>query len=498
LRALVEKIKEVLFAVVPITVLVLVLSFTLTPLEPHLIIRFSIGAVVLMAGLTLFLMGVNIGITSIGNHMGAALAKRNSLLILIVAGLALGFFISIAEPDLHILAQQVDEVTKGLLPKFALVVVVSVGVAVMLALGMVRIVYNAPINIFLTVAYIIIFVLAIFNPPEILAIAFDASGATTGALTVPFILALAVGVSSMKKDSRASEEDSFGLLGIVSAGAIMGPMVMNLFTRSQFTAGEMAADTVVSQSIFTPFLQNFPDVSADVAIALSPMLLIFIFFQIVYFRLPAKQFIRTVVGMGITYFGLVLFLVGVNAGFMDAAREIGKKMAMFENRFIVIGLGFLIGLVTILAEPAVHVLTDQVEDVTSGYVKKRLVLFTLCLGVGASVALSLLRILIPGLQLWHFLLPGYIISIIMTFFAPKLFVGVAFDSGGVASGPMTATFILAFSQGVAAATPGADVLADGFGIIAMVAMTPVLALQILGLLFLLKTKTKKGGAEKNG
>jgi hypothetical protein len=496
LRVLGQKIKEVLFAVGPITVLVLILSFTLTPLETPLIIRFVIGAVLIMVGLTLFLLGVNIGITPIGNHMGSMITKRNKIWIVIIAGLALGFIISIAEPDLHILAGQVSAVTSGMVTKFAIVGVVSAGIAVMLAFGLVRIVYNIPLYLILTVMYGIILVLAVFTSREFLAISFDASGATTGALTVPFILALAIGVSTLKKDSKASEKDSFGLVAIASTGAIIALMLMSIFSKTQGLTGTLEQDTVVSNAVFMPFIQKFPHIALEIFIALSPILLVFVFFQAVHFKMPAKTFITTLIGMTLTFLGLVFFLVGVNAGFMDAAGLIGQKMALLDNKIYVVAFGFILGLLTILAEPAVHVLTNQIEDVTSGYVKKRLVMLTLSLGVGAAVALSMLRIVVPGIQLWHYLLPGYIISIAMTYFVPKLFVGIAFDSGGVASGPMTATFILAFSQGVAGATEGADVLADGFGMIAMVAMTPIIALQALGLLFLIKTK--RGGAKKNG
>ena len=496
MRVLGNKFKEALFAVGPITVLVLLLHFTLTPLETPLILRFLIGAVLIMVGLTLFLLGVNIGVTPIGNHLGEMITKKNKIWIVVAAGISLGFLISIAEPDLHILGGQVSAVTSGLITKFAIVGVVSAGVAVMLTVGLVRIVYNIPLYIILTVLYGIILVLAIFTSPEFLAISFDASGATTGALTVPFILALAVGVSALKKDSKASEKDSFGLVAIASTGAIIALMLMSIFTKTQGLTGVLEQNTAVSNTVFLPFIQKLPGVALEILIALSPILLVFVFFQAVYFKLPAKAFLTTLIGMVITFAGLVLFLVGVNAGFMDVAGLIGQKMAVLDSKIYVVAFGFVLGLVVILAEPAVHVLTDQIEDVTSGYVKKRLVMLTLCVGVGAAVALSMLRIVVPGIQLWHYLLPGYILSIAMTYFVPKLFVGIAFDSGGVASGPMTATFILAFSQGVAGATQGADVLADGFGMIAMVAMTPIIALQALGLLFLIKTKRR--GAKKNG
>jgi len=482
------KIKEVLYAVLPVTFIVLILNFTLTPLDTPLIIRFLIGAALIIIGLAIFLVGVDIGITPIGNSMGGKIAKTDKIWIVIILGSVLGFVISIAEPDLHILAGQVALVTSGVISKAGIVVIVSVGIGILLSLGLVRILFNLPLNKLLTVLYSIVFLLAMFSSREFLAISFDASGATTGALTVPFILALAAGVSALKKDSIAAEEDSFGLVAIASAGAIIAVLIMGITSGTEELSGSLGIQESASTLIISPFLQRIPVITKEIFLALLPILLIFLVFQKVSFRLSAKSVRKIMFGVLFTFIGLVLFLTGVNAGFLDVGRVVGSSMALLDNNAYVIVVGFILGLVTILAEPAVHVLTHQIEDVTSGYVKRSAVMFTLSVGVGFAVALSILRILVPEIQLWHYLVPGYLISIGMSYFVPELFVGVAFDSGGVASGPMTATFILAFVQGVAQASTGASVLADAFGMIAMVALTPLIALQVLGLVFKLKTK----------
>ncbi|HCR83526.1 MAG TPA: DUF1538 domain-containing protein [Lachnospiraceae bacterium] len=491
----VTKLKEVLASVLPITIIVLVLNFTLTPIETPLIIRFLIGAVLIIIGLTIFLIGVDIGITLIGNNMGATVARSNKLWFVVITGVILGFFISVAEPDLHILAGQVDSVTSGLISKASIVVVVSIGIAIMLTIGLIRIVFNFPLYKLLTMIYGVIFILAFFCSPEFLAISFDASGATTGALTVPFILALAIGVSKMKKDSKASERDSFGLVAIASTGAILSVMLMSIISKTDQITGGFEQENVSSLIVY-PFIHEFPKISGEIMIALFPVLAVFLIFQKASFKLSKKEVRKILFGVLFTFIGLVLFLVGVNAGFMDVGGAVGYTVASLDNKLYVILVGFILGVVTILAEPAVYVLTHQIEDVTSGYVKRKVVLLTLAIGVGVAVALSIIRILIPALQLWHYLLPGYVISIAMSYFVPKLFVGVAFDSGGVASGPMTATFILAYAQGAAESIEGANVLVDGFGMIAMVAMTPLIALQILGFIF--KLKAKKGGLEGCG
>jgi hypothetical protein len=491
LSLFIEKLREVLLSVVPITIIVLLLNFTFTPLEIPLLIRFLLGAVFIILGLAIFLVGVDIGITPIGTFMGSALAKTNKYWIVGIVGLFLGFIINIAEPDIHILAGQVDFVTAGGISKLSIVVVVSIGIGLMLALGFLRIVYNVPLYKFLSITYLLIFALALFSSPEFLAIAFDASGATTGALTVPFMLAIALGVSSLKKDSKASEKDSFGLVGIASAGAIISVLMMSILSKSDKLKGTMEYKISQETSLITPFMEKLPVVLVEVTLALLPIALLFLIFNFVSFKLTKRPFRKIVKGLIYTFVGLVLFLVGVNAGFMDVGGIVGHKLAMLENKFILVLTGFCLGLVTILAEPAVYVLTHQIEDVTGGYVPRKLVLIALSIGVGFSVALSMLRIIVPEIKLWHYLLPGYIIALGLMYVAPKLFIGMAFDSGGVASGPMTATFILAFAQGAAEAIEGANVMVEGFGIIAMVAMTPLIALQTLGLIF--KIKAGKGG-----
>ncbi|MDR1736108.1 MAG: DUF1538 domain-containing protein [Oscillospiraceae bacterium] len=488
LNAFASKLKENFFAVAPITAIVLILHFTVTPLGTPLLLRFLIGSVLIVLGLSFFLIGVDLGVTPLGSHTGVALAKSNKLMIVIVAGFILGFFISVAEPGLIVLADQVGAVTKNQISSISILIAVSVGLAVMLAAGFVRIFYNFPLYKLLIALYLVIGVMSVFTSPEFLGIAFDSSGATTGVLAVPFILSLSVGISALKRDSKASEKDSFGLVAVASTGAILAVMILNLVTKtSSFSS---ALPTSESQS----FMNLLPDTLFDCLKTLLPLLVILIILQFAVFKISRKAFRRMLVGFIYAYLGLVLFFLGVNGGFMDVGAIIGDGLTALDNKFYIIAVAFVIGMLTILAEPAVYVLTHQIEEVTSGYVKRRAVLISLCIGVGLAVALSVVRTLVPGIMLWHYLLPGYIIAIALTFFAPKLFVGIAFDAGGVATGPMTATFILAFTQGAAERFEGANLLTEGFGMISMVATMPIITLQILGIIFKIRAR-KKGTGE---
>ena len=491
MNILVEKIREVFVSVFPITVIVLILHFTIAPVELYQLFRFIIGAVLIFFGLSVFLLGVDLGVSQIGYLMGSVLVKSNKVLIIGIVGLILGFFISIAEPDLHVLANQIDLVTSGTISKISILVIVSIGIAILMTIGLFRIIFNISLQKILIGMYSLVLVFSFFSSPEYLAIGFDASGATTGAMTVPFILALAVGVSSLKKNGITSEEDSFGLVGITSIGPILSIILVSLLIR-QNTFSDVVVDQIpYSSSVLYPFIQKLPIIMSEIMLAMLPLLVVFILYKFINKDLPKRAFIRILKGLIYAYIGLVIFLLGVNAGFMEVGYMIGYKVASLNGQWIIVVVGFILGLVTVLAEPAVHVLTEQIEDITTGYVQKRIINIALSAGVGIAVALSMLRIVIPGIQLWHYLLPGFSIALLMSFFVPNLFIGIAFDSGGVASGPMTATFILAFSQGAASATQGANVLIDGFGMIAMVALTPLIALQIIGILY--RRKSVKRG-----
>lgn len=497
MNVFVEKLKEVSISVALIVAIVLILHFTLTPLQLPVLLRFLLGALLVVLGLAIFLTGVDLGITPIGNLMGSSLVKSNKLWIVIVVALLIGFFVAIAEPDLHVVAEQADFVSGGQMSKLSILIVASFGTAVLLTLGLWRMLFAVPLNKLLLALYLFIFVLGILTPGEFLAVAFDASAAITGVLVVPFILAMAVGVTSMRKDSEESETDSFGLVWLAGLGVVISLLIMGIVSGVEEISGDIASSIAQSSSaVFAPFLERIPVTAKEVLMAMLPIVITFLIAQRISFKLSKRAFNRAIKGLIYAFIGLVLFLVGVNAGFMDVGMLVGYSIASLENKAIVVMLGFLLGLVVVLAEPSVYVLIQQIEEVTGGYVKRAVVLVALSLGVGGAVGLSMLKIVVRGIQLWHFLLPGYIIAIVLSFVIPKLFVGMGFDSGAVASGPMTATFVLAFAQGAAGAIEGANVLADGFGVIAMVALMPILTVEALGLVF--AAKSKKEGVQANG
>ncbi|MBU5438015.1 DUF1538 domain-containing protein [Tissierella sp. MSJ-40] len=482
--------KEVVLSVLPITIIVLILNFTVAPIGANLMWRFLVGAIFIVFGLAIFLFGADLAIQPIGNLMGAALTKRKNLWIIIAFGFILGFLINIAEPDLLVLARQVSEVTSGALSQNSILIVVSIGVGILVAVGLMRIVLNIPLNKLLTFLYGVIFLLVLLSPGAFLGIAFDSGGATTGSMTVPFILALGLGVSSTQ-GGVTSEEDSFGLVGIASTGPMMAVLIMSLFSGIESLTGSLPYHSINTKGVLITFLKEIPLILIEVTKSMIPLITLFLIFQILFFKLSKKQLMKIIKGLVYTFIGFVLFLTGVNAGFMEAGSAIGHAAATLDNNWIIIIIGFILGFTVIFAEPAVYVLNEQIENVTSGHIRKKVILYTLSIGVAIAVSLSMIRILIPSIKLWHFLVPGYLLAIILSYFTPKLFVGIAFDSGGVASGPMTATFILAFAQGVAEAIEGADVLMDAFGIIAMVALTPLIAIQVLGLIYERKTGEKE-------
>lgn len=489
MNVLAEKFKEVIFSVLPIAVLICLLNFLFVRVDVAFFVQFLIGVCFICLGLTIFLFGIDIGITPIGDLMGQFITAKNKISFVVIGALILGFFISIAEPDLQILGTQVMQVTKGAIPQTTLIIIVSIGVAAFLALGLLTIVYHTPQYTIFTVSYGLIFICSIFSVREGISIAFDSSGATTGAITVPFVLAIAAGVSRMKKNSITSETDSFGLVGMVSAGAILSVLAITLIRKlPAFDSETSLTDPVASGSIASAIGHAVRHAASESALSLLPIAVIFLCVHFVSLHVKKAALVSIIKGIIITFVGLTLFLAGVKAGFLDIGFLIGHKIGAEAHLSVILIIGAFIGCVVILAEPAVYVLTKQIETVSAGYIPRKLVLIFLALGVSIATFLSMLRIAIPAFQLWHILLPGYTIALILSWIVPELFVGMAFDAGGVASGPMTATFVLSFAQGVAAATPSANVLVDGFGIIAAVALAPVISLQVLGLIFYLKQK----------
>ncbi|MCL2063859.1 MAG: DUF1538 domain-containing protein [Candidatus Cloacimonetes bacterium] len=493
MHTLIEKAKEVLIAVLPVVIFVVILRFTIVPIPNIPFFQFLLGAVAVKIGLIVLLFGVELAILPLGENMGTAFVKSNKLWFIIITVFILGFFINFAEPDVNVLAKQVAAISNNIISTFTIRTLVALGAATLLALGAIRIVKNYSLRKMLIIAYTLAFLLSLFVSSDFVAIAFDASGAATGAITVPLVLALALGMASMKRDSKSAEENSFGLVGIMASGAIFGVLLLKFFLKTEEITGSLPAYNFDNTSVFGPFLLEIPIMIRETFLSLMPILVLFLIFQKYKFHLSHIHFRRMLIGFFYTFSGLVIFFVGVHAGFMNMGSIIGYQLAKIGNPIIPIGLGAILGMLIILTEPAVYVLTHQIEDVTNGYIRRKTILTFLSIGMAFAVGLSMLKIIVPSISLWHYILPGYCFSLIMMFFTPKIFTGISFDSGAVSSGPMTVTFILAYSQGVAEAVPHADVFKDSFGIIVMVTMMPVIALLILGYIY--KMKSKKVGVD---
>lgn len=482
MNTLSAKLKETALSVVPIAVVVMVLHLTLVPLPGMMLPRFTLGAVTVILGLSLFLLGVDVGIAPLGRVIANQVVKSGRFTVVLGVTFVLGFLLTMAEPDILIYAAQVNMLTSGVVSSLLLIVVVSLGLAVMLCLGMVRILRVWRLKTVLIMAYGLVVILALVAPPAYLAIAFDASGATTGPLTVPVVLALATGVAAMKRDST-SVGSAFGLVAIACVGAIVALQLTSIVLHLGELPATVATLRPDTTHLIAPLLTHLPHEAQAVFLALIPLVALFLIGDVASFRLPRTQRSRILSGIVMTFLGLTLFLTGANGGFMDVGRLVGLQLAQHGHPAVLLVVAFTLGFLAVLAEPAVHVLTEQVQDVTSGSVRRSAVMGAMAVGVGLAVMLSTLRLVVAGLELWHLLLPGYILALGLTFLSSELFGGLAFDGGGVAPGPMVTTFVLAFAQGGAAGSPGADAVADGLGLISMVALMPPIAIQLLGILF---------------
>ncbi|MDT2613372.1 DUF1538 domain-containing protein [Enterococcus dongliensis] len=473
-----ENISESLSAVLPITITVLVISVFLVPMEIGTFAMFLAGAVMLIIGMGFFQLGAEISMIPLGEGIGIQLSKSKKIFLLILSVFIIGAVITIAEPDLQVLADQMPAI-----PSSLLVWTVAVGVGSCLTLAVLRILFKINLSLILMILYFIVILLSFLTPNDFVPVAFDSGGATTGPITVPFILALGVGLASVRSDKNASD-DSFGLVAISSVGPILAVLLLGIFFRPTdtppYTPIEFL-DVTTTQDVIREFMLELPHFAIEVAISILPIGLLFLLFQLISRRYHHRQYVRMIIGFLYTYIGLVLFLTGVSIGFAPVGSLLGSELAASEFKWLLIPIGMLIGYFIVKAEPAIQVLNHQVDNVTGGSIAATTMNACLSIGVAISVGLAMLRAL-TGISIYWIIIPGYIIALILSKFVPKIFIGIAFDSGGVASGPMTSTFLLPLCIGVSKSLDG-NIMADAFGVVALVALTPLIAVQIMGIIY---------------
>lgn len=480
LKLLYSKLKESLFSVIPIIILVLVLNFTIAPMPAWSIPLFLISALIMVLGITLFNLGVDVSLIPIGMHTGSTIIKSKNIYIITFLIFIIGVFISMAEPDLIVLAGQINGV-----PNFTIIIVVSIGVGLALVGAILRILLQFPLSYLLIGCYILAFILSNFTGGDFLSIAWESGGVTTGPIMVPFVMALGLGLAYVRGD-KTTEEDSFGLISLCLIGPIITVLVLGMFFEPSGGSAIAIPDLESLSDITVQYKLEIPIYAKQVAIALAPILFLFAIIQIVRLRLGRATIIQISSGTIYTFAGLVLFLASVNVGFMPAGYQLGCILAEYGSDKALILVGMVMGFFVVAAEPAVFVLKRQVNEITAGAVSEKAMGIGLSIGVAVSVGLAMIRV-ITGISLLYFIIPGYVFALVLTFIVPRLFVSIAFDSGAVASGPLAATFMLPFAIG-ASDTFGGNIFVDAFGIVALVAMTPVITLLLFGWVYRIKSQ----------
>lgn len=477
-----EKLREAAASVLPISIVVVAICLILVPVDTGLMLSFIVATAMLILGMGLFTLGSEMSMTRIGNYTGAKMTKSRKLWLILLLSFILGVSITIAEPDLQVLAANVPDIDSSVL-----ILTVSVGVGLFLMLCMVRILFSVSLRLMFIVFYALIFIAAFLSDSGILAVAFDSGGVTTGPMTVPFIMALGVGVASIRSDENA-KADSFGLVGLCSIGPIASVLLLSAIYKTGTSETSSNAIKAISDTVemSKDYLHALPEYLKEVAIALLPIFLFFLLFQVVSLKLRKLPFMRIVVGIIYTYIGLVLFLTGVNVGFSPLGYVLGGALTEGWRIWLLIPLAMLMGWFIINAEPAVHTLNKQVEELSAGAISAKAMGMSLSIAVSAAGGLAMLRV-ITGVSIMYFLLPGYVLALALSFFVPRTFTAIAFDSGGVASGPLTATFMLPFAMGACQAL-GGNVMTDAFGLVALVAMMPLITVQVMGAIYVVKSR----------
>ena len=476
-KALLAKLKESLTSVLPVGAIVFILSLTpLITLTGRELLVFGISALMLVFGIGLFNLGADLSMTPMGHYIGEGLMKSRKAAFLLVVSFLMGLLITIAEPDLAVLAEQVDSIMNGWL----LIITVGVGVGIFLLQAVLKILRRIDLTSLLLFYYLLLFSLAtlLFSSGKgaLLPLSFDSGGVTTGPITVPFIMALGVGIA-LSVGGRHANENSFGLIALCSIGPIIAVMLLSIFSKGElsYNLPDYSMTAILEEGVWHEVWETMLDVGKSLIL----IVVFFVILQVLVLRLPKQKLISITLGILLTFLGLVIFLTSVAVGFMPIGYKIGVELAAFNKTWLIV-LSFLIGFVVVLAEPAVHVLNQQVEQITNGEVTRRQMMTALSIGVGISIGLSVIRI-IYGFSLLYYLIPGYLLSLGLSFYVPKLYTAIAFDSGGVASGPLTSSFILPLAIGACVALNSeAEVLSLAFGIVAMVAMTPLITIQTLG------------------
>lgn len=493
-EAISEKAREALASVLPLIIAVVLLTLTVSPVRNDVMISFIFGTVLIVIGMGLFSLGAEQSMSPIGAKVGSALTASRNLPLILIISFALGVAVTVAEPDLQVLASTVPHINS-----WVLILTVGVGVGLFLMLAMLRILTGIKLKILLISFYVIIFVLAAFADPGDLCISFDAGGVTTGPMTVPFILALGYGVSRIRGD-RSAEADSFGLVALSSIGPVLSVLILGFFYKAGDASGAAGTAEAAAYSdtgdIFRAYLRATPTYMKEMAIALLPVVVIFLLFQVFKLRMPLRDLGKIFIGILYTYIGLVLFLTGVNVGFSALGSVVGTDLAGERTKYLLIPLAMALGWFIISAEPAVVVLEKQVEEVSAGAIPGKAIKYSMSVGVSLAMGISMLRVLF-GISIMWFLVPGYALALLLSFFVPDIYTAIAFDSGGVASGPLTATFMLQLTIGTAASL-GRNIFTDAFGVVAMVAMMPLISIQLLGLIYGRKKARKPAIQESFG
>lgn len=473
------KLKESFMAVFPITLIIFALIFFLVPTEVNEKVKLGISAVLLIIGMSLFTLGADSSMQELGENVGSSLSKSKKIWFMVLCSFIIGFIITFAEPDLKVLANQV--MGEGA-SSFFFIGVVSLGVGIFLMFAVMKIIFRIRLSVILTIAYGLILILAFFVPKEFMPIAFDSGSVTTGPISVPFLMSFGLGIAAVR--SGKNEDDSFGLIACCSAGPILAVMFMSLFLDPSSISAGSEVGSGLTGNIFVDMGNVILHNLGNVALVLLPILILFFVFQIFSFKFPKRRVIKMCMGFLYTYIGIVLFLTGVECGYLHIGTAIGEYIGVLDYRWIAIPIGFLLGALAILAEPALHVLKKQVEDITGGVIKQKVIVSVVSLGVACSVMTAVLMGLY-GFSLLYVIVPVYVICIGLSFFNSKLFTAVAFDSGGVATGAMAVSFILPMVTGLSEGS------ASGFGTIALIAAFPILTMQVLGCIYrivLLKNK----------
>jgi len=477
IKELKKSFNDAFTTIIPVVFVVFLIALFIN-IKSTIVISFLFSSLILIIGSALFTFGAELSLILIGNKIGKNLVKSNKISLILVVSFIIGTVITIAEPDLIVLAEQITS-----LSSITLILLISLGVGLCTLLAAARSLFSLNLNVMLFIGFIIIFFLVFYVPSSFIPFAFDSGGVTTGTMSIPFLITLGIGLVSNRIDKK-SKEDSFGLISLASTGPIIMVLLLGLF----FNSGQSFSfdNSIYENFAFSNYITQLVYCFKTVILAVLPIIIVFLIYSLITKNVNKREIHKIILGLVLTIIGLTLFILASNVGFLNMGYYLGTTITLSNFKYVLIPIIMILAFFIAIAEPAVIILIDQIKVLTEGSISEKSLKLALALGVSIAAGLSVFRVF-TGTPFFYYAIFGYGLALLLTFFIPKVFTAIAFDVGGATGGSLTTTFLLPISIGACSAL-GGNIYQDAFGLASLVSLIPIITIEMVGVLYQIKSR----------